>query len=77
MPGIAANLEDIRTDEQYRSAISKRRQEEEQPGTAYRQRVFPLGVDYQENTGFIFGRRTSRYFDIRQLDGIRVPAIRN
>ena len=31
-------------------------------------------VQYQGETGFIFGRRASGYFDVRRLDGSRISA---
>ncbi|MBU3827327.1 MAG: hypothetical protein IAA31_07545, partial [Candidatus Anaerobiospirillum merdipullorum] len=31
-------------------------------------------VKYQGETGFIFGRRASGYFDVRRLDGSRISA---
>jgi len=83
---IDSNLKAIRTDEQYRCAIKRknnrqlhkanylkggRKKKNQAPHTVKGFRLLDR-VDYKGNTGFIFGRRTSGYFDVRQLDGIRV-----
>jgi hypothetical protein len=85
---IAGNLNAIRADTHYQCTFKRknnrqihkanflkggRKKNNQAPYLVKGFRLFDK-VDYLGETGFIFGRRTSGYFDLRKLDGTRIHA---
>lgn len=85
---VAGNLEAQRIAERYLSAFKRRnnrqihkanflkggrKKKNQAPYLVNGFRLFDK-VEYQGETGFIFGRRASGYFDLRKLDGTKIHA---
>lgn len=85
---IAGNINTKRIDEQYLCTFKRKNNRQihkanflkdgrkKKNQAPYRVKGFRLfdKVDYLGETGFIFGRRTSGYFDLRKLDGSKIHA---